>query len=101
MTRRRTALTLIELLVVLAIIGVLVGLLLPAVQNVRASAARAACGNNLRQIGLGLHQYHNAHHVLPAGTVGKADPQPYSNWGLRLLPFVEQDALWESAQVGY
>lgn len=125
----RKGFTLIELLVVLAIIAVLIGLMLPAVQRVRESANRISCQNNLKQIGLALHTYHDAHGVLPAGYIaaggediqiqtkrtttqkGFDRPPPSSDflwiqqqnpgwgWAALLLPYLEQDNL--ARQIDY
>jgi prepilin-type N-terminal cleavage/methylation domain-containing protein/prepilin-type processing-associated H-X9-DG protein len=99
-TPRRSAVSLIELLVVIAIIAVLVGIVLPAVQSVRAAAARTRCQNNLKQIGLAFHQYHQSHAAFPPGVTDK--PQyPYVNWRVFLLPFLEQTALWEQIEADF
>jgi prepilin-type N-terminal cleavage/methylation domain-containing protein len=88
--------TLVELLVVIAIIGVMVGLLLPAVQAAREAARRMSCSNNLKQLGLGLHNYHAAYNQFPAGARGGTTGE---GWGMSfyygLLPFIEQNALHE------
>ena len=106
MTASRRALrafTLIELLVVLALIGVLLALLLPAVQKARAAAVRLACSNNLRQIGLALHQYHDADNALPFGvrTPRSGAPDVFLSWQARILPYIEQDALSKQTQESF
>jgi len=96
---RRNGFTLVELLVVIAIIGVMVGLLLPAVQSARESARRMSCGNNLKQLGLAFHNYHDTYKVFPAGLTG-TNSGALSNGGrlspfVGLLPFIEQQPLMD------
>jgi len=111
--RRARGFTLIELLVVIAVIGVLIALLLPAVQSAREAARRAQCANNLKQIGLALHNYHDAVGVFPAGYLflpggdaihGPPDPitgdtGPGWAYAMQILPYMEQSTLYDAFNV--
>jgi prepilin-type N-terminal cleavage/methylation domain-containing protein len=90
-TRQRTGFTLVELLVVIAIIGILVALLLPAVQAARESARRTQCSNNMKQIGLALHNYHESFQKFPYGWDNRG-----VGWTLHLLPFVELNSIYST-----
>src|SRR6516164_6229591 len=97
-TRHRSGFTLIELLVVIAIIAVLIGLLLPAVQMARASATNTQCQNNLHQIGVALHTYHENYAYLPPGVFNTSSSvTPYWSWLAMILPYMEQDSTYNTA----
>ena len=97
---RRQGFTLVELLVVIAIIGILVALLLPAVQAAREAARSMSCKNNLKQIGLGIQLYHDTYNRLPPGWISTNPTEPEGTpgwaWSTRILPFMEQNALYEN-----
>ena len=109
MKKNRRGFTLIELLVVIAIIAILIALLLPAVQQAREAARRSQCKNNLKQIGLALHNYHDTHRTFPPGfvaqetaPVGDASKDGFGNWawGAFILPFMDQASLYNAIGVG-
>ena len=107
--RRQAGFTLIELLVVIAIIAILIALLVPAVQKVREAAAITQCRNNLKQMGLAFHNYHDANKAFPSGgltwscnarTFNGSVPAIHDSqvwgWGFQILPYIEQVPLWET-----
>jgi prepilin-type N-terminal cleavage/methylation domain-containing protein/prepilin-type processing-associated H-X9-DG protein len=97
----RRGFTLIELLVVIGILAILIGLILAAVQQARQAALRTRCQNNLRQIGLALHGYHDSQLTLPPGVRGVGSDFPFMSWLTRVLPWIEQDAIWQQAVSAY
>lgn len=106
----RRGLSLVEVLIVIAILGILFALTLSAVQRGRDAASRTACANNLRQLGLALHQYHDVFHVFPPGIshpdfpdsrYGPPEKYPMMKWHGRMLPYVEQESLWQQMVNAY
>ena len=103
-SRIRSGFTLIELLVVIAIIAILVALLLPAVQQAREAARKAQCSNNLKQLGLALHNYHSQHNAFPIGRGGTTGTNDYDgnadrlSFFVPLLPFIDQGAMWNQVR---
>ncbi len=93
-TSRPAGFTLIELLVVIAIIAILIALLLPAVQQAREAARRSTCKNNLKQIGIALHNYHDTHKTLPPGWVNRTASTRGHGWAAMILPFMDQANLY-------
>jgi prepilin-type processing-associated H-X9-DG protein/prepilin-type N-terminal cleavage/methylation domain-containing protein len=97
----RRAYTLIELLVVIGIASLLTGLTLAGVQRIRESANAIQCKHNLHQLGLSLHHYHDTNGAFPPAVTGMTSEHPFMSWLTRLLPFIEQPALWNSALEDY
>jgi prepilin-type processing-associated H-X9-DG protein len=102
-SNQRIGFSLVELLIVVGAIGVLIGLMLPAVQQVRGTAARSLCLDNLRQIGLALHHYHDTNGRLPPRKAQQDlsrshEPDTLLTWMVLLLPFLDQDSLWATSE---
>ncbi len=99
--RGSSGFTLVELLVVIAIIGILVALLLPAIQAAREAARRTQCNNNLKQIGVALHNYHDTNKVFPAGYINRNPTgDPDWGWAVFIMPFMELDPIYQQLDVG-
>lgn len=99
--RFRSGFTLVEALVVIGIIGTLVTLAIPAVQIARAAAGRTRCADNLRQVALALHRYHEAFNAFPAGVDYRSGNSPYQSWHAKLLPYIDQQLLWQQTQQAF
>ncbi len=97
----RFAFTLVELLVTIAIVSILTGLTLAAVQRARDAAARTRCQNNLKQIGLALHQYHGNYGVFPSGIPPLDSNHPFLSWRVVITPFLEQESVWQQALIDF
>ena len=101
--KNKKGFTLVEMLVAIAIIGILIAILLPAVQKVREAANRASCQSHLRQLGLALHQYANDYGYFPKGASNDDDdsPTPLMTWMVRILPYIERETEWQYALEDY